>query len=186
MFTTGYPPHTFVGVTLDPSLIKEISMNVWFRAVGGALAMTLALALAAQPAQAQLSTSIGAGIAAPQGDLGDGFDNGYTVRGQVGLSLVGLVEGHVQAGWSRFPVKEGVVGGEDADIYHAGVGARVGLGLIFVGANAAYFFGDDPGDNSELGFFPEVGIGLGPLEAVADYRIDGDAKWFGIRAALKF
>lgn len=162
-------------------------MNASLRALGGTLAVILGLGVGTQPLLAQLPfyKSVGVGIAAPTGDLGDFYDNGYTVRGQVGISLVGLVDGHAQVGWSRFSAENGTTGG-DANIYHAGVGARVGLGLIFVGANAAYFFGDDPGDNSELGLFPEVGIALGPLEAVADYRFDGDAKWFGLRAGLKF
>jgi len=77
---------------------------------------------------------------------------------------------------------EGIDG--DADILHAGVGARLGVfGLAFVGANAAYFFGD--GDE-DVGFFPEIGVGLGPLEVVADYRIGSDFNWFGLRGALEF
>lgn len=162
-------------------------MIIPFRTLTGALALTLGLAIAAQPAQAQISKSIGVGIAVPQSDLGDTYDDGFTARGQVALSLIGIVQVHAQAGWTRFPVMQEFTDDlDDADIYHAGVGGRVGLGLVFVGVNTAYFFGDDPGDNSELGFFPEVGIGFGPIEAVADYRIDGEAKWFGLRAALSF
>jgi hypothetical protein len=143
-------------------------------------ALSLALLLFAAPAHGQ--TSIGVGIASAQGDFGDVADNGYTIRAQRALSLLGLVAIHAQGGWSRFEAK-----GEssaDADILHAGVGARLGgFGLVFVGANAAYFFGD--GDD-EIGFFPEVGIGLGPLEVVADYRLGSDFNWFGLRGALKF
>ncbi|MEJ2504044.1 MAG: hypothetical protein P8177_12170 [Gemmatimonadota bacterium] len=139
----------------------------------------VAIALAPADGNAQIYSSVGAGVAVPTGDFGDNFDTGWTVRGQLGLSFV-LVDGHVQAGWSRFPGKDSV---EDADIYHAGVGARVGLGLVFVGANAAYFFGD--GEDG-VGFFPEIGAHIGPIEAVADYRIDGDNKWLGARVGLRF
>jgi len=152
----------------------------------------------AAAAQAQLSKSIGIGVASPQGEFGDYFDEGYTVRGQFQLSALGLIAVHTQAGWTRFssdfdpgtvvpdsnvPASiEGIDG--DADILHAGVGARLGVfGLAFVGANAAYFFGD--GDE-DVGFFPEIGVGLGPLEVVADYRIGSDFNWFGLRGALKF
>ncbi|MGD2067285.1 MAG: hypothetical protein PVI57_01270 [Gemmatimonadota bacterium] len=154
--------------------------------------LTLALLLACAAlhpggASAQASTSLGAGLAVPLGDFGDFAGTGYTIRGQAGLSLV-LADIHVQAGWSHFPGEDATVAGETvsgegADIFHTGVGARLGLGLLWVGANAAYFFGD--GDDG-IGIFPEVGLGLGPLEVVGDVRIDGDAKWAAIRGALKF
>lgn len=140
------------------------------------------LLLAAVPAHAQLgtSTSIGVGWATPQGDLDDVVDDGYTVRGQLGLSALGLVQVHGQGGWTRFDA--GSESSDDFDLFHAGVGARVGLGLVFVGANAVYFFGD--GDD-EVGFFPEVGVSLLMLEIVADYNFSADRDWFAIRAALK-
>lgn len=150
-------------------------------------AFVSALALAPAAASGQTHPSIGAGITVPASDFADLYDNGYTVRGQVSLDLP-VVEAHIQGGWSRFVGKQ-VTGGtdpetlDDANVYHAGAGARVGLGVLFVGANAVYFFGDlDEG----FGFLPEAGVGVGPIEFVADYRADGDANWFGIRAALKF
>lgn len=147
------------------------------------LALLALMALSPRGAEAQAYGSVAGGVAAPAGDFGDLFETGYTARGQVGFSLV-LLDVHLQAGWTRFPGKEieGSSTGDDANIYHAGVGARVGLGVIFVGANAAHFFGD--GD-SGIGFFPEVGVSLWRLEAVADYRFDGDQKWFGVRLGLK-
>ncbi len=147
------------------------------------LGLVTLVALSAVPGAAQTYSSIGVGIATPTGDFSTFYDNGYTVRGQVGLSLV-LADVHVQTGWTRFPFTEEAGGsdGGNIDVYHAGVGARVGLGVIWVGANGAYFFGE--GDN-EIGFFPEVGVGLGPIEVVADYRL-GDVNYFGLRGALKF
>jgi len=55
----------------------------------------------AAAAQAQLSKSIGIGVASPQGEFGDYFDEGYTVRGQFQLSALGLIAVHTQAGWTR-------------------------------------------------------------------------------------
>jgi len=143
------------------------------------LALTLLVAFAT-PARAQLGASIGAGVATPQGDLEDAYDSGYTARAQLTLSALGLFEVHGQAGWTRFPAKSDAV--DDLDQLHAGAGARLSVfPLVFVGANAAYFFGDA---DEEVGFFPEVGVGLGPLEVVLDYRV-GDEGWLGIRGALK-
>lgn len=145
--------------------------------------LTLFVAAAA-PVTAQVRTSLGGGLAVPTGDLGDVTSPGLTVRGQIGVSL-GLVEGHVQAGWSRFPgsMDVGDLGdGEDADVWHGGAGLRVGFGMIWVGANALYSFGDT---DDGMGFAPEVGVGLGPIEIVADYLF-GTTNWFAVRAAFGF
>jgi hypothetical protein len=147
------------------------------------LILLLALVAAgASPAHAQIgtTTSIGVGWATPQGDLDDAVDDGYTVRAQLGLSALGLIQIHGQGGWTRFGA--GSESADDVDLLHAGVGARVGLGLVFVGANAVYFFGD--GDD-EVGFFPEIGVSLLMLELVADYNFSADRDWFAVRAALR-
>jgi len=145
----------------------------------------LGLALfGAAPAHAQLSASVGAGVAQPRGDLDDGFENGFTVRTQLALSALGLVNVHAQAGWTRFGADDTAeVDLDDANVFHAGVGGRLGvLGLAFVGLNGVWFGGDSEDD---FGLLPEVGVGLGPLEVVADYRL-GDEGWLSLRGALKF
>ena len=137
-------------------------------------------------AEAQIGGSVGAGVTVPSGDFGDRLENGFTVRGQLGVSLL-VASVHGQVGWTRFPSKDLVnLELEDLDIFHYGVGARVGMGLFWVGLNGAYFSGFDDDDDDGAGIFPEVGVGLGSLEAVADYRVDGDARWLSIRAAVKF
>ena len=154
------------------------------RRIRTTLPLLVMIGLAPAALEAQLYKSIGAGVAIPVGDYADSFERGYTVRAQVGFSLtaVGI---HAQAGWSRFPaIQTGDIGLADDDIYHVAAGARVGLGILWVGANAGLFGGDD--DHDGLAFFPEVGVGLGPLEAVADLRISGDTRWLGLRVGLRF
>lgn len=147
------------------------------------LALLGVLVLGGTEAQAQFTLGLGGGIAQPMGDFGDVVDRGITARGQLGLSLL-LAGAHAQVGVTRFPGAEiGGVNADDATILHAGVGGRLGLGLIFVGLNGLYFFGD--GDDG-VGYVPEVGISLIKLEVVADGRLDGDQKWVGLRAGLKF
>ena len=140
------------------------------------------VAVGASDARAQIYTSVGVGGVQPIGDFDDLFDRGFTVRGQAGLSLL-LAGAHVQAGWSNFEADIDSGSSESANIYHAGIGGRVGMGLFWVGANGAYFFGDG---ESGVGYFPEVGLGLMNFEAVADVRVDGNEKWVSLRAALKF
>lgn len=147
------------------------------------LILLSALLLPVPGVEAQMSTGLGIGWAAPYGKLGDSYGSGFTVRGQVGLDLP-LVKPHLQAGWTRVPYDGG--GGDSkgsANIYHTAVGARFSLGLIWVGANAAYFFGHGDGG---FGFFPEAGVSFWKLEAVGDIRVDGSEKWAAFRVGLSF
>ncbi len=145
-----------------------------------ALAITLLLLAPGAAWSGVTYKSVGAGLALPTGDLADAVDSGYTVRGQMGLGLLTFGDVHVQTGWTRF--SSSTSGDDDVSTFHAGVGARVGTGATFIGANLVYFFGDDDG----TGVLPEVGVVFGPLEGVLDYRLDGDAHWFGLRAGYRF
>lgn len=130
-------------------------------------------------AGARGQSSLGAGVVAPTGSLEDSFERGITVRGQKVLSLAPLAL-HLQGGWSRFEAEDG---GEDADLFHAGLGVRLPLGVLWIGATGAYFSGH--GEDG-MGVLPEVGLGLGPFEVVADARVDGDERWGALRVALRF
>lgn len=152
-------------------------MPRWFRIALPAL--LLATAVAAGDVQAQFTVGVGGGIAQPLGDLDDAVDQGITGRAQLGMSFI-LASVHAQAGVTRFP---GTNTSDDYTTSHVGVGGRLGLGLLFVGLNANYFFGD--GEDG-VGYVPEIGVGLLRLEVVADGRLDGDAKWVSLRAGLKF
>ena len=150
--------------------------------LGASLALAL-LALAAPGAQAQKYGSLGFGAAKPVGDeFKAQYGTGYTSRGQVGYSMT-LADVHVQTGYTRFPVKDGVTAMDDLNVYHAGVGARVGFRFLWVGANAAYFFGDG---EKGVGYFPELGVKVWRFEGVVDYRLDGDEKWGAARVGFRF
>lgn len=157
--------------------------------IGGWVGTAALLAMLVQPgaARGQGYSSIGAGVVVPTSGLADLYDRGYTLRGQTGLSLV-FLDAHIQTGYTAMGGKTVTIAGqtetfEDIDFFHVGLGARVGLGVVWVGANAAYFFGDLA---DGLGFFPEAGVGLGPVEVVADYRLDGDANWLGVRLGWRY
>lgn len=146
-------------------------------------------ALAVLPAagSSQEFAAVGGGVVVPTGSLRERAEQGYTVRGRVGISL-GFAHVQLLGGWSRLAGKDLLVDdivepGEDLDLFHAGVGVRVGLGAIWLGANAADFFGD--GDEG-IGFIPELGFVVGPFEVVADSRVHGPDTWAAVRAAIRF
>ena len=146
--------------------------------------LILAFALGAPQADAQIYGSAGVGAAKPFGDFKDVADLGITFRGQAGISLW-IADVHLQTGVTSFTAADGVPEDEDdnLNIYHAGAGARVGLGFLWVGANAAYFFGDG---EKGIGFFPEVGAKIWRLEVVGDVRVDGSEKWAAARVGFWF
>jgi len=142
-----------------------------------------ALLVVPTTAEAQISGSISGGIAGPTGDAGDVADNGFTVQGRAGLSLL-LAGVHANAGFTSLPGKDELDAG-DADFFNVGVGAKVGLGALFwVGANANYYFDSDI--ENEMGIVPEIGASIGPLEAIVDWKATGDVNFWTLRAGLRF
>ena len=144
----------------------------------------LGFVLGAPGAEAQAYGSLGLGAAKPFGDFKDVADLGLTFRGQAGVRLW-IFDAHLQTGATTFTAADDVSESDDDNrtIYHAGAGARLGLGFLWVGANAAYFFGDG---EKGIGFFPEVGAKIWRIEIVGDVRIDGDEKWAAARIGYRF
>ncbi|MEZ4423684.1 MAG: hypothetical protein R3E98_09755 [Gemmatimonadota bacterium] len=151
---------------------------------GAAVLAVLVIAAGAVPpaARAQQYSSAGVGMVRPLGDFGDTRDAGWTVRGEVGASLVGIIEAHAQVGWSGFPRVPGPEEDADDHIVHAGIGTRLGLGLTFLGLNLLWFTDDGAG----AVWVPEAGARLGPLELVADLRPTGNQTWIALRAGVRF
>jgi hypothetical protein len=132
---------------------------------------------------AQSYSGVAAGVTIPSGALADAYDRGFTVRAQVGFS-VAFVGTHLQAGWSRLPARgQDPPESADLDLYHMGAGMRLDVALFFLGLNGVYVFGDaDDG----FGVIGETGITFGGIEVVLDRRIDGDWRWWGLRAGIRF
>ena len=146
------------------------------------------LVFAPTSASAQIGGSLTAGVAGAYGDGSDLVGDGYTLRGQLGLDLL-LVGLHAQVGYTRFSGTTATVAGNTIETnasnnYHYGIGGRLGAGgLLWFGGTGAWFAGD--GDD-EFGLIPEVGVGIGPLEVVADARVTGSSKWWSLRGGIRF
>ena len=157
--------------------------------LGGLVAVGAAFA---SPAHAQGATSVGAGWVWPVGSLDDRYDRGIMLRGQQSFQLL-ILQVHLQGGFTRLSgVEDAVIpdsqprsvvpSADAADMIHAGMGLRLGLGLGWVGGTAAYFIGDL---EDEVAYLPEVGVRLGPAELVGEFRL-GDRRWAGLRAGITF
>jgi len=146
------------------------------------LAAATWLALLTPALSAQGNRSIGLGGVLPQRDYADVVDTGFSVRFQ-SLALYDRSQVQLQGGWSRFSGREEPgTETESADVFHVSLGIRLGA-TVFVGANGGYFWGDT---DDGLGFFPEAGVRFGRIGLIADYRVDGDENWLGLRAELTF
>jgi hypothetical protein len=150
------------------------------------------LVAAPSPVQAQPTTTVSAGWVWPRGGLDDRYDRGVMVRARRGFPIL-IAELHVQGGFTRLPGGQPLRPGDDAsaplpgradaaDLLHAGMGLRVGLGMLWVGGTAAWFVGDL---DDEMTFLPEVGLRLGPTELVGEMRW-GERRWLALRAGLRF
>ncbi|NNK63656.1 MAG: hypothetical protein HKO98_10680 [Gemmatimonadetes bacterium] len=173
---------------MKPVRVGSISVRALLLAAGAGLAM---LAMAS-PARAQPTTTVSAGWVWPRGGLDDRYDRGVIVRARRGFPLL-IAELHIQGGFTRLPGAQPRPPGADpsgllpasadaANLLHAGMGLRVGLGLLWVGGTAAWFVGDL---DDEMTFLPEVGLRLGPTELVGEVRW-GERRWAALRAGVRF
>lgn len=153
--------------------------RLFLRGLAATLTAVLLLAPGALHAQG-LRRSVGVGFAAPEGELQLVARPGLTIRGQAGLSLLTLVRGHAQLGYTRFGTTSERDG--NTSVWHGGVGVRLMLRRFWVGANGYYLFGDI---DSGFGFAPETGTSLGPVDVVADY-LWGETEWASLRLAYRF
>ena len=131
------------------------------------------LALAAQPASAQLGISFGAtaGLALPVGTTADGSEAGFTVGGLMRvkplLSPVGfrLDGGYTQLGGKDFTFGGTTVEGSSTNIWHLTGNAELSLlptGLLYAIGGAGFFNASSSAENSESStdFGWNVGAGV--------------------------
>lgn len=140
--------------------------------------LALLMASTAGNVEAQNFGSLLVGPTTPYGDFADSYDPGISLRLESGVEAA-LVGAHATAGWSRFGAAGS--GGEDADVFDVGLGARLILGPLFAGVNGAYFFGD--GEDG-FGFVPNVGGHLLFLEAILEARVDGE-QWWSVKVGIR-
>ncbi len=150
-----------------------------------ALFAGLALALLAQPLQAQaplIDVRIGAQTAAPTGDLASVYEYGFGAYARVGvpvgpISLMGSVT------WTRFKPDSPSLNDLDIATLQLGPHFAVARGLDF-GLEGAYFT-----EVEKFGLAPNVSIGLSNLEATLSYNttLDGPrTSWIALGIGLKF
>lgn len=146
------------------------------------LAAGLSLA-AALPAHA-ISFNVGLVGDMPTGDLEDVAELGYGVYGRVDRSLAPLINSSFQVEMNRFTGQDLPGGGQVEDFTSWGflTGASVKfLGMLNGGLLVGYYTEVD-----EFDLVPFLGMRFGLIDAGLQYKMLGDAQWFGLKAGVSF
>lgn len=141
----------------------------------------LVLAFTAAPASAQLpgvglGLSAGARYAVPSGDFGDAVKPGYGgyVKVEIGALMLGAA---AEANITRFGGEEGFDG---VTVLGIQAGPRIGMGLFKVGLDLGWY-----SEVEEVGYTPNISVGLGPLEAGAGATFFSGGRWLYLRGGIK-
>jgi len=128
---------------------------------------------------------LGIGYRLPTGAFGDEYDGGYGANFALAFPVAPTVTAWGDVGYTRFRYKDisvlGATGVGDIDVWGFNAGAKVGVGMLYLGAEAGYFTEID-----EFGLTPLVGIGFSVLDLSARYKATGDANWWDLRASISF
>jgi hypothetical protein len=121
---------------------------------------------------------VGVGYRLPTGDFGDAYDGGFGANVMLGFPVTPLVTVYGDLGYTNF---QGSDATDDISVWGFNAGAKVNLMMLYVGGEAGYFTEVD-----EFSLSPLVGMGVGPLDLSARYKLTGDAHWFDLRASISF
>lgn len=138
-------------------------------------------------AGAAWSLGLGVGYRLPVGDFSDLYDGGFGANVVMEFPLAPTISAYGDVGYTRFVGKDlgsllGVpLGSDDVDVWGFSAGAKFGIGGLYLGGEVGYFTEID-----ETGLSPLVGMGFGPLDLSARYKITGDANWLDLRLAISF
>jgi len=130
---------------------------------------------------------VGLGFRAPTGDFGDLYDGGFGANVVMEFPLAPTISAYGDVGYTTFYGQDLVIDGttatavDDIDVWGFSAGAKFGIGGFYLGGEVGYFTEID-----ETGLSPLVGMGLGPLDISARYKITGDANWIDLRASISF
>lgn len=153
-----------------------------FRRVLGCTALVAGLAAPLQAQMPLLDIRAGAHAALPTGDFADRYDGGVGAYARIGVPL-GLVKLMGSATYTQFKAASPLV--EDTNIWTIQAGPHFSLmPLLDLGLEAAYF-----GEAEEIGFAPNVSIGLLMLDFTASYSTtfgDPQSNWITLGVGLRF
>ncbi len=150
---------------------------------------TLVLAAAVFWVTNASAIGVGVGVILPTSDFGDAYDVGYGAHVVLDYPVTPLASIYADLGWQGFKGKgvdldSAELDAPDISIFNASAGGRVGLGSFYLGAELGYYFSDDV--DNEVGLTPLIGLGLGPVDVSARYKLLDDLEWFELRGSLSF
>ena len=129
---------------------------------------------------------LGIGYKLPTGEFGDLYDGGVGANVAFMFPVAPTVTAWADVGYTKFLAKSSFgglnpYGTGDLDVWGFNGGAKVGLGPLYVGAEAGYFTGID-----EFGLTPLVGMSVAILDFSVRYKATGDVNWWDLRASISF
>lgn len=129
---------------------------------------------------------LGIGYKLPTGDFGEAYSGGYGANVAFMFPVAPTVTAWGDVGYTRFTADSSFwslnpLAPGDLDVWGFNAGAKVGLGPLYVGAEAGYFTEID-----EFGLTPLVGMSVAILDFSVRYKATGDANWWDFRASISF
>ena len=123
---------------------------------------------------------IGLGYRLPSSNFGDLYDGGFGANVAMFFPVAPKIAVYGDVGYTQFQGKE-IIAGIDADnlnVWGFNAGAKFSLTNLYFGGELGYFTEVD-----EFSLSPLVGIGLGPIDVSARYKL-GDFNWWDFRASI--
>lgn len=119
-----------------------------------------------------------AAVTFPYQEFGDSYNTGYGLHGMVDFPLITFLNFIADVGWNNFP---GENGGESADIFNFAGGAKIAIGVFFMGGEVGYFT-----DVDEVSWIPSIGLRFSRFEFAVRLKAVGSGSWTTLRFGYYF
>ena len=124
----------------------------------------------------------------PQGSLGDEYDFGWGIYGNIDYNFSKHLAWRFDLGWNSLSGDEKIILDEDGNeqvvggnmsVWEFTTGLKASISILYIEARGGYFTGIN-----EWGVIPAAGLRLGKFDIQGNYKFLGDSNWYGARIAF--